>query len=263
MEIKITPDGTNLIEQPDEILKRSAETINGPRHDQIELAARDRFQHGVEPRPLVPALGAGDARILENLSDTPSSLIGDGLKSLALVKGGLPGGRDPEIEGCTLWHGEHSKVTTSSDDNARSPYSKGVVSVHPKRRGEKQARSRPGPRRLREGFLYGQDPGGLPLSAPQFEDLDAIADFIGFNRHAPEQAETFLRFAVRHHSAADAWAIEAGLALTSRIERAIRSRVVMAVVTGFMMAAMAGSNGCVARMSIVERLVRSAASPTG
>ena len=52
-----------------QVLKAAAEAINRPGHDHVELATGRRLMKGIELRPLVFALGAGNAAILVNPND--------------------------------------------------------------------------------------------------------------------------------------------------------------------------------------------------
>jgi hypothetical protein len=53
---------------------------------------------GIELRPLVFALGAGNAAILVNAHDLPAGPFGDLAEFALLVGGGLVEGRNPEVE---------------------------------------------------------------------------------------------------------------------------------------------------------------------
>jgi hypothetical protein len=62
-------DGFEILDSAQEINEGAAETVYGPGHDHIELPANCVLEHGVEARPLVPALGAADASILVDLDE--------------------------------------------------------------------------------------------------------------------------------------------------------------------------------------------------
>jgi hypothetical protein len=57
------PQGMQLREEAAQVLHAAAETINRPRHGNIEPAPRGVLVHGVEARTLISTLRARDARI--------------------------------------------------------------------------------------------------------------------------------------------------------------------------------------------------------
>jgi hypothetical protein len=74
----------------DEILQRSAQPVDRPRGNNIDLAAHDLFQKPIELWPFVAAFGAADAFIGEFVDDDPSLSTTNCLsESLALVVDGL------------------------------------------------------------------------------------------------------------------------------------------------------------------------------
>jgi hypothetical protein len=52
------PQGTQLREEAAQVLQAAAETINRPRHGNIEPAPRGVLLHGVEARTLIPTFRA-------------------------------------------------------------------------------------------------------------------------------------------------------------------------------------------------------------
>ena len=56
-----------MLDGAEQIDQGPAEPIDGPGHDDVELAPAGVLQHRIEPRPLVPALCAADARVLSIL----------------------------------------------------------------------------------------------------------------------------------------------------------------------------------------------------
>ena len=57
IEVEIDADGFEVLDHAQEIDKGVAEAVNGPSHDHVELPPTGALEHGVEARPLVPALG--------------------------------------------------------------------------------------------------------------------------------------------------------------------------------------------------------------
>jgi hypothetical protein len=77
------------LQDSEQVRQRSAQPINRPGRDHIELAGVDGLQHGVEPWALVPALGATNAGVLVDLGDLPTGSSSDRLQFTALVVGVL------------------------------------------------------------------------------------------------------------------------------------------------------------------------------
>jgi hypothetical protein len=77
------------LQDSEQVRQRSAQPINRPGRDHIELAGVDGLQHGVEPRAHVPALGAADAGVLVDLCDLPTGSSSDRLQFTTLVVGVL------------------------------------------------------------------------------------------------------------------------------------------------------------------------------
>ena len=57
MQIEIDVLGMQLLQCANKINQRSADTVDGPRRNQIEFLPRNRLQKLVEPRALIAALG--------------------------------------------------------------------------------------------------------------------------------------------------------------------------------------------------------------
>jgi hypothetical protein len=53
------------------------EDLYGPGHDDVELPATSVLEHGVEPGPLVPALGTADAGVLIDLDKLSATAVGN------------------------------------------------------------------------------------------------------------------------------------------------------------------------------------------
>jgi hypothetical protein len=61
-------------------------SIDGPGHDNVELAPAGVFQHGIEARPAVSALGVGDAGVAINLDHFPAAALSNLAKLADLVR---------------------------------------------------------------------------------------------------------------------------------------------------------------------------------
>ena len=67
------------------MLQRPAQAINGPGRNEIDFAARNRLEHGIEGRTLVATFGAADALVLEYLDDVPALMCRDRFKLSPLI----------------------------------------------------------------------------------------------------------------------------------------------------------------------------------
>ena len=89
-EIEVAPGGVEFAKKANEILQRSAEPVDRPRGNEVDLAAHDLFQKPIEVRPFVANLGAADAFIGKFTGDDPSLSTTNRLdESLALGVNGL------------------------------------------------------------------------------------------------------------------------------------------------------------------------------
>jgi hypothetical protein len=77
MQEQIDAHGMQLGQEANQILKTAAETVNGPSHDDIELALRGIAAKRVERWPLIPAFGARNTVILVNLHHFPAHAAGN------------------------------------------------------------------------------------------------------------------------------------------------------------------------------------------
>jgi hypothetical protein len=91
-----------LGQEADQILQAAAEPVDRPRHDHVELALCCIPAESIEPRALVPALGAADTMILVDLADVPAHAAGDFGQLALLVGGRLLDGGNPKIQNGTL-----------------------------------------------------------------------------------------------------------------------------------------------------------------
>src|SRR5262249_35331445 len=58
IKVQIAPRCLQMLDGVDQVPHRAAHAVDGPGHDDIELAPTGVLQHAIEPWPLVPALGA-------------------------------------------------------------------------------------------------------------------------------------------------------------------------------------------------------------
>jgi hypothetical protein len=88
------------------MLSRSVtEPVHGPGGDHVKLFRVHRLHHGIEPRSLVPALGATNAGVLVDLDELPAGSLSNGLQLATLIVGRLFVSGDSEIDGYAL-HGD-------------------------------------------------------------------------------------------------------------------------------------------------------------
>jgi hypothetical protein len=78
-------------------MARSAEPVDRPCHDHVELALSHGLQHLVEGGSLIAPLGPGDASVLVDLEDAPAGTLDHDLEFQVLVLGCLIVGADPEV----------------------------------------------------------------------------------------------------------------------------------------------------------------------
>src|SRR5215510_8965391 len=74
---KSTPQASRCWMVSSKSLSERPKRSNRPCHDDIELPPASVLEHGVEARPSVSPLGAGDARIAVDLHDVPTTPPGD------------------------------------------------------------------------------------------------------------------------------------------------------------------------------------------
>jgi len=91
-----------LLQHLHQVEQRSAQPIDAPGCDQIELLAGDGLQQLVEPWALIPAPGAGNALVLEQGDYMPAVTLGNGLQIDLLVLDALMIRADPDIKGNPL-----------------------------------------------------------------------------------------------------------------------------------------------------------------
>ena len=76
MQVQVDALGVELTKEAEQILQRPAKAVHRPGRNHVDLAPGDGLQQPVEPRPLVAALGAADACILELGHDMPAVALG-------------------------------------------------------------------------------------------------------------------------------------------------------------------------------------------
>src|SRR5262249_14902343 len=97
-QVQIDASTTDFTQEAHKVLQRAPEPIDAPSGYQVDFAPRDRFQHLVECRPLVAALGATYPRVREFLHDIPTVTLRGRRKLATLVLNGLPVSADAKIE---------------------------------------------------------------------------------------------------------------------------------------------------------------------
>ena len=92
MAVEIDSQPLQFVHKVDQLLDRSSETINGPDHHNIKLAASGSLDQLIEGWALVTALAAADAIVSKFKRYTPAILHSDVSKLRRLVLNGLRGG---------------------------------------------------------------------------------------------------------------------------------------------------------------------------
>jgi len=67
MNAKIAPERLQLGQKPNQVLEATAEAIDRPSRDHVDLARRGVLQQSLETRALVATLGAADAGVFVNV----------------------------------------------------------------------------------------------------------------------------------------------------------------------------------------------------
>jgi hypothetical protein len=99
VQVKLDVAGVDLAQEGHEILQRAAEPIDGPGHDDVEPAPSRVAAQTVERRPLVPALGAGNAIVCIDFHHFVAEALGHRPELPLLVIGGLVEGRRTHVKG--------------------------------------------------------------------------------------------------------------------------------------------------------------------
>jgi hypothetical protein len=95
LEVEIAADGMQFVEETDEILQRSAEAIDGPCRDHVDLTLGYGFEELVEGGALVAALGSRYALVGKLADDAAATPRRRREELAALVLDGLVIRRDP------------------------------------------------------------------------------------------------------------------------------------------------------------------------
>ena len=66
-----------MLDRVEQIAQRAAQAVNRPSHDDVEFPPAGVLEHGIEARPSVSSLGAGDACVAVDLHDVPTTPLGD------------------------------------------------------------------------------------------------------------------------------------------------------------------------------------------
>jgi hypothetical protein len=100
MQIEIDTAGVNFAEERHEVLKRTAQPVNGPGEEHIELAARGVLEQAVELGTFVAAFGPAHAVVDILVDDLPALTRSNLAQCLDLVLGSLAvAGRHARVEG--------------------------------------------------------------------------------------------------------------------------------------------------------------------
>src|SRR5262249_33214303 len=102
MQKQIDLQGMKFGKKPDEVLKATAEPIDAPGHDQIELPLGGVATQAIKFRAAVPTLSAAYAMVPIDADDLAAHAGGDLAQFALLVRRSLLGGRDPKIENSAL-----------------------------------------------------------------------------------------------------------------------------------------------------------------
>jgi len=82
----------------DQVLKRPTESVDAPRHHEVELTKRGIPVELVESRPLLASLPTTNTVVTVDLDDHVTQAVGRGPKRTLLILGRLVGGTDPQIQ---------------------------------------------------------------------------------------------------------------------------------------------------------------------
>jgi len=105
-----TADRFEMLDRAKQVDQRPAEPINGPRHDDIELAAAGILEQGIEAGPLISPLGAADAGIAVDLGQLPAAGLGDLPEFANLALNRLMVCRHPYVERRALYCLRHGRT---------------------------------------------------------------------------------------------------------------------------------------------------------
>jgi len=121
VEIEVTATAAEIVQEAHQIGKAPAQAIHGIGRYEVDLAPMDSLEEPVEGRPLIPASGAADAVILEDLDHGPAGSIRDFLEKAALILGRLTVGADTEVEGGSLHLQDDPTDRRSVKEKSRAP----------------------------------------------------------------------------------------------------------------------------------------------
>ena len=69
-----------MLDRTEQVDQRPTDPVDGPRHYHVELAPAGIVEQGIEPWPLVAALGAANAGVAVDLDNAPAAAFGDFLE---------------------------------------------------------------------------------------------------------------------------------------------------------------------------------------
>ena len=102
VEIEVATPGLDVGQEGHQIGQGASQTIDGEGGDHIDLSTMDGLHKGIEAWTLVPALGATDAGVREDLDDGPARSFGDLMEDSMLVLGRLRILADAEVKTCSF-----------------------------------------------------------------------------------------------------------------------------------------------------------------
>src|SRR6516225_7435795 len=102
VQIQIHAAGFEVLDRVEQVNEGTAQAVNRPCHDDIELPPAGVLEHGIESRPSVSSLGARDACIAVDLHDVPTAPPGHLPKLADLILHRLCVGAHPHVQRCAL-----------------------------------------------------------------------------------------------------------------------------------------------------------------
>ena len=110
VEIQIHLPVIDLAKEAYEMLERSAQTIDGPAGDKVDLSPGDHLHETIISGTLIPTLRSRDSFVGQLGNDGPAQTIRNGHEFPALVIHRLGIGRDPKIESDAFHGGRFSHL---------------------------------------------------------------------------------------------------------------------------------------------------------
>jgi hypothetical protein len=104
VEVKINTPCVDFGKEGDEVLKRAAQPVHGPRRDDVKFLPRHALEHLVKAGALITPFGSADALVGEGRDNGPAEPVGYSLEFPKLVLDGLAVRRDSGVKGNALGH---------------------------------------------------------------------------------------------------------------------------------------------------------------